>query len=146
MSVFGIFLVRISPRSDWIRARKTPNTDAFHAVYVYYYGSYNKQIYWLKCSNEWLELLWYRKYIMDCIMNYAQRNSVLFIPSIGWSYHWLFYAFLKAIFWNTNHINKNANFFGTITTKTFSLFIFSFFQKHIALAFSKSNFLRGKIW
>ena len=70
----------------------------------------------------------------------------LFIPSIGWSYHWLFYAFLKAIFWNTDHINKNANFFGTITTKTFSLFIFSFFQKHIALAFSKSNFLRGKIW
>ena len=48
VSVFGVFLVRIFPHSDWIRrygvsfriqsewgkirTRKTPNTDTFHAV------------------------------------------------------------------------------------------------------------------
>ena len=30
--IFGVFLVRIFPHSDWIRTRKTPNTDTFHAV------------------------------------------------------------------------------------------------------------------
>ena len=34
MSIFGVFLVRIFPHSDWIRTRKTPNTDTFHAVLV----------------------------------------------------------------------------------------------------------------
>ena len=37
VSVFGVFLVRIFPHSDWIRRDterygKTPNTDTFHAV------------------------------------------------------------------------------------------------------------------
>ena len=43
MSVFGVFLVRIFPHSDWIppriqsesrkiRTKKTPNTDTFHTV------------------------------------------------------------------------------------------------------------------
>ena len=31
-SVFGVFLVRIVPHLDWIRTRKTPNTDSFNAV------------------------------------------------------------------------------------------------------------------
>ena len=31
-SVFGVFLVRIFPHLDWIRTRKTSNTDTFHAV------------------------------------------------------------------------------------------------------------------
>ena len=30
--VFGAFLVRILPHSDWMRTRKNPNTDTFHAV------------------------------------------------------------------------------------------------------------------
>ena len=30
--VLGVFLVRIFPHSDWIRTRKTPNTDTFQAV------------------------------------------------------------------------------------------------------------------
>ena len=30
--IFGVFLVRISLYSDWIRTRKTPNTLTFHAV------------------------------------------------------------------------------------------------------------------
>ena len=34
MSIFGVFLVRIFPHSDWIRTRKTPNMDTFHAVLV----------------------------------------------------------------------------------------------------------------
>ena len=32
VSIFGVFLVRISEHSDWIRTRKTPNTDIFDAV------------------------------------------------------------------------------------------------------------------
>ena len=32
--IFGVFLVRIFPHTDWIRTRKTPNTDTFHAVKV----------------------------------------------------------------------------------------------------------------
>ena len=32
VSVFGVFMVRIFPHSDWIRTRKTLNTDTFHAV------------------------------------------------------------------------------------------------------------------
>ena len=32
VSVFGVFLVCIFPHSDWIRTRKTLNTDTFHAV------------------------------------------------------------------------------------------------------------------
>ena len=35
MSVFGVFLVRIFPHSDWIRTRESPNTDTFHAVIDY---------------------------------------------------------------------------------------------------------------
>ena len=35
MSVFGVFLIRIFPHSDWLRARKTPNTSIFHAVKPY---------------------------------------------------------------------------------------------------------------
>ena len=31
-SVFGVFVVRIFPDSDWIRTRKTQNTNTFHAV------------------------------------------------------------------------------------------------------------------
>ena len=34
MSVFGVFLVRIFPHSDWMRTTITPNTDTFHAVTV----------------------------------------------------------------------------------------------------------------
>ena len=29
---FEVFLVRIFPRSDWIRTRKITNTDTFHAA------------------------------------------------------------------------------------------------------------------
>ena len=32
VSVFRVFLVCIFLHSDWIRTRKTPNTDTFHAV------------------------------------------------------------------------------------------------------------------
>ena len=32
MFVFGVFLVRISPHSDWIRTIKNPNTETFHVV------------------------------------------------------------------------------------------------------------------
>ena len=32
MSLFGVLLVRIFPHSDWIRTRKTSNTDTFHVV------------------------------------------------------------------------------------------------------------------
>ena len=32
VSLFGVFLVRIYLHSDWIRTRKTPNTDTFHTV------------------------------------------------------------------------------------------------------------------
>ena len=32
VSIFGVFLVRIFPHSDWIRRNKTPNTDTFHAM------------------------------------------------------------------------------------------------------------------
>ena len=32
VSVLGVFLVCIFPHSDWIRTRKTPNTDTFDAV------------------------------------------------------------------------------------------------------------------
>ena len=31
--IFGVFLVCISPHSDWIRTRKTSNTDNFHALF-----------------------------------------------------------------------------------------------------------------
>ena len=31
-SVFGVLLIRIFPSLDWIRIRKTPNIDNFHAV------------------------------------------------------------------------------------------------------------------
>ena len=34
VSVFGVFLVRFSPHSDWIRTRKILNADTFHAVLV----------------------------------------------------------------------------------------------------------------
>ena len=33
VSIFGVFLVRIFPHSDWIRTSKTPNTDTFYAVH-----------------------------------------------------------------------------------------------------------------
>ena len=36
MSVFGFFLVRIQSECEKIRTRKTPNTDAFHAVLLCY--------------------------------------------------------------------------------------------------------------
>ena len=37
VSVFRIFLVSIFPRLNWIRIRKTPNTDTFHAVIAYHF-------------------------------------------------------------------------------------------------------------
>ena len=33
-TVFGVFLVRIFPHSDWTRTRKAPDMDIFHAVDV----------------------------------------------------------------------------------------------------------------
>ena len=35
VSVFGIFLVRISPLSNWIRTRKTRNSDTFYTVLIF---------------------------------------------------------------------------------------------------------------
>ena len=35
MSVFGVFLVHILLHSDWIRTRKTPNTDTFHTMSIF---------------------------------------------------------------------------------------------------------------
>ena len=35
-SVFAVFLVLIFPHSDWIRTRKTPNTDTFYVVLCRY--------------------------------------------------------------------------------------------------------------
>ena len=32
ISLFGVFLVRIFPQSNWNRTRKNPNTENFHAV------------------------------------------------------------------------------------------------------------------
>ena len=32
VSVFGVFMVRFFPHSNWIRTRKNPNTDTFHPV------------------------------------------------------------------------------------------------------------------
>ena len=84
VSVSGVFLVRIFLHSDWIRrdtlriqskcgkirARKTPNTDTFHAVLVTTYSQYflvfcnkycripestqikgNMNIVWIKCTS-----------------------------------------------------------------------------------------------
>ena len=34
VSIFAVLVLRISPHSDWISNRKTPNTDTFLAVYV----------------------------------------------------------------------------------------------------------------
>ena len=38
LSVIGVVLVRILSDSDWIRTRKTPNTDTFHAVMLCWSG------------------------------------------------------------------------------------------------------------
>ena len=52
VSVFGDFLVRIFLHSDWIRNRKTPNTDTFYAVvFIHIY------LYILILCKFWLQLL-----------------------------------------------------------------------------------------
>ena len=52
VSVFGDFLVRIFPHSDWIRNRKTPNKDTFYAVvFIHIY------LYILILCKFWLQLL-----------------------------------------------------------------------------------------
>ena len=45
VSIFRVFLVHIFSHLDWIRTRKTPNTNNFHAVVMYnfllFYGAWN---------------------------------------------------------------------------------------------------------
>ena len=39
LSISGVFLVRVFSHSEWIRARKTPNTITFHAVGDCYFST-----------------------------------------------------------------------------------------------------------
>ena len=40
VSLFGVFLLRIFPHSDWKRTRKTPNTDTWNAAFISYSGNW----------------------------------------------------------------------------------------------------------
>ena len=65
VSVFGVLLVRIFPHLDWIRTRKTPNRDIFHAVkllpsmiYETIYSRMDQVNSW-KTAFKKFELIWY---------------------------------------------------------------------------------------
>ena len=49
VSVFGVFLVRIQFKCGKIRTRKTPNTDTFHAVFIFWMNFF-VQSHFFSCS------------------------------------------------------------------------------------------------
>ena len=102
MSVCGVILVRIFPHSDWIqrvplriqsesgkmRTRITPNTDTFHAVYVWsdffirvnlnhipVYISMADQ--YLSISQKWKTVAWFLSYKVLCSKLYLFLRQIL---------------------------------------------------------------------
>ena len=102
MSVFGVILVRIFPDSDWkqrvslriqsecgkMPTRVTPNTDTFHAVYVWsnffiivnlnhipVYISMADQ--YLSISKKWKTIAWFLSYKVLCCKLYLFLRQIL---------------------------------------------------------------------
>ena len=68
VSVFGVFLARIFPHSNWIRTRKTPNTDTFYVVYMIIISGmhYLSQVFLVKkvlIPKEFLEAIVWRNFL-----------------------------------------------------------------------------------
>ena len=59
MFVFGAFLVCLFPHSDWIRTRKSPNADTFHAVINVAPKKYLLAIF---------KYMWHESIFWDCIL------------------------------------------------------------------------------
>ena len=68
VSVFGIFLVRISPLSNWIRTRETRNSDTFYTVLIF--GGEQK-------NYKNLSFLHYHKRAFSAYSKYLLRHTYL---------------------------------------------------------------------
>ena len=68
VSVFGVFLVCIFPHLDWIRTRKTSNTDTFHAVH--YRPLNEKKLTWRFAG-------WYAMWALICSLPIAVKIMYL---------------------------------------------------------------------
>ena len=97
VSVFGVFLVRISPHSNWIRrvslriwsecgkirTRKTPNTDTFRAVFLVSKLCRNRVIWnsaWISTNQCFSEMCQF--FVMTIAVNWGQKNSHKYLKTI----------------------------------------------------------------